>query len=50
MKVSSLGPTRAQLLSKGLIYSPEYGQVAFTVPGMAAFIERQHRERGDKTS
>lgn len=47
MKVSSLGPTRAQLISKGLIYSPEYGQVAFTVPGMAAFIERQHHEKSD---
>lgn len=50
MKVTSLGPTRAQLISKGLIYSPEYGQVAFTVPGMAAFIERQHHESAGKTS
>jgi hypothetical protein len=27
--------------SKGLIYAPEHGIVAFTVPGMAAFIGRQ---------
>ena len=39
--VSSLGPTRAGLIGKGLAYSPEYGQVAFTVPGMADFINRQ---------
>ncbi|MEV8214093.1 ATP-binding protein [Leifsonia sp. NPDC077715] len=39
--VTSLGPTRAKLISKGLIYAPEYGVVAFTVPGMAAFIRRQ---------
>lgn len=37
----SLGPTRASLIAKGLIYAPEHGVVAFTVPGMAAFIGRQ---------
>lgn len=41
-KFTSLGPTRAQVISKGLIYSPEYGKFAFTVPGMSAFIQRQH--------
>jgi hypothetical protein len=40
-KLTSLGPTRASLISKGLIYAPEHGVVAFTVPGMAAFIGRQ---------
>lgn len=44
VKISSLGPTRAQLISKGLIYSPEYGKVAFTVPGMSGFISRQYEE------
>lgn len=38
---TSLGPTRANLISKGLIYSPEHGRIGFTVPGMAAFIQRQ---------
>lgn len=38
----SLGPTRANLISKGLIYAPDHGIVAFTVPGMAGFISRQH--------
>lgn len=38
---TSFGPARAKLISKGLIYAPEHGVVAFTVPGMAAFIQRQ---------
>ena len=38
---ASLGPARASLISKGLIYAPEHGIVAFTVPGMATFIQRQ---------
>lgn len=38
---SSLGPARAKLIAKGLIYAPEHGVVAFTVPGMAEFIRRQ---------
>lgn len=40
-KPTALGPARATLIEKGLIYSPEYGHVAFTVPGMAGFISRQ---------
>jgi hypothetical protein len=40
-KITSLGPTRASLIAKGLIYSLEHGVVAFTVPGMADFIRRQ---------
>ncbi len=40
-KVTSLGPTRANLIAKGLVYAPEHGVVAFTVPGMADFITRQ---------
>jgi AAA ATPase domain len=40
-KPASLGPTRASLIAKGLIYAPEHGIVAFTVPVMAAFIGRQ---------
>jgi hypothetical protein len=39
--MNSLGPTRAGLISKGLIYAPKYGVVAFTVPAMADFIQRQ---------
>jgi len=40
-KMSSAGPTRAGLIHKGLVYAPEHGLVAFTVPGMADFINRQ---------
>lgn len=38
---TSLGPARANLIAKGLVYAPEHGVVAFTVPGMADFIARQ---------
>lgn len=31
-KVTSMGPNRANLISKGMIYSPEHGHVDFTVP------------------
>lgn len=37
----SLGPARANLISKGLVFAPDHGKVAFTVPGMASFIDRQ---------
>lgn len=39
--LSSLGPVRAKLIDKGLIYAPEHGVVSFTVPGMTEFIQRQ---------
>ena len=38
--VTSLGPTRAQLISKGMIWSPSHGDTAFTVP---LFDEYMHR-------
>jgi len=37
---SAVGPHRHQLVEKGLIYSPKRGTVAFSVPGMGAYIER----------
>lgn len=40
-KSTSLGPVRAELIRKGLVYSPEHGRIAYTVPGMASFIRRQ---------
>lgn len=40
---TSLGPYRAKLISKGLVYAPEHGFLAYTVPGMAAYVHR-HRE------
>jgi hypothetical protein len=40
-KPTSVGPTRAGLIRKGLLYAPEHGLIGFTVPGMADFINRQ---------
>lgn len=42
-RLSSVGPMRSQLISKGLVYVPDHGRVAFTIPGMADFISRQAR-------
>lgn len=39
--VNSFGPVRASLIAKGLVFAPEHGIVAFTVPAMADFIQRQ---------
>lgn len=38
--VQSLSPQRQSLIDKGIIWSPERGKIAFTVPGMAEFIDR----------
>ena len=40
VKVSSLGPVRARLISKGMIYSPAHGDLAFTVPLFDQFMRR----------
>jgi hypothetical protein len=37
----SLGPARANLISKGIVYSPEHGVIAYTVPGMADYVARR---------
>jgi len=37
----SLGPTRASIIHKGMIYSAEHGYLAFTVPLFADFMRRQ---------
>lgn len=38
--VTSLAPTRAQLIAKGMIWSPSHGDTAFTVPLFDAFMRR----------
>ncbi len=38
---SSLGPTRDSLIKKGMIYAPEHGQIAFTVPLFDEFMRRE---------
>jgi hypothetical protein len=37
----SLGPARANLIAKGIVYSPEHGMLAYTVPGMADYVRRR---------
>ena len=38
--VMGLGPTRNQLIEKGMIWSPSHGDTAFTVPLFDAFMKR----------
>ena len=40
VKLSSLGPVRAKLIKKGMIYSPVHGDMAFTVPLFDTFMRR----------
>ena len=40
-RVSDLSVARNEVIKKGLLYAPERGQLAFTVPGMHTFIARQ---------
>jgi hypothetical protein len=39
-KVSSLAPTRSSLIVKGMIWSPNFGDTAFTVPMFDQFMKR----------
>jgi hypothetical protein len=40
-RVSDLSVARNEVIKKGLLYAPERGLLAFTVPGMHTFIARQ---------
>lgn len=57
---TQLGPTRAELIEMGLLYTPEHGYAAFTVPDFDKFMKRavpvldvppvqQRRPRSKKT-
>jgi hypothetical protein len=39
-QVTALGPTRNQLIAKGMIWSPNHGDTAFTVPLFDEFMRR----------
>ena len=41
--VASLSKRRASLLAKGMIYSPRYGELAFTVPMFGQFMRRSRK-------
>jgi len=40
VKTTSLGPVRANLIKKGMIYSPSHGVMAFTAPLFDEFMRR----------
>ncbi|MFN3260504.1 MAG: AAA family ATPase [Pikeienuella sp.] len=40
LKTTSVGPTRGKLIRKGMIYSPQHGDTAFTVPLFDAYMRR----------
>ena len=40
VKVTSIGPVRAQLIRKGMVYSPAHGDMDFTVPLFDEFMRR----------
>ena len=39
-RVTSLGPTRSQLIAKGMVWSPSHGDTDFTVPLFHQFMRR----------
>jgi hypothetical protein len=39
-KVTALAPTRSALIAKELLYSPRYGETAFTTPGYSGYLQR----------
>lgn len=40
VKVTTLGPLRSKLITKGMIYSPGHGELAYTVPLFGDFMKR----------
>lgn len=40
VKINTLGPLRAALIKKGMVYSPSHGDMAFTVPLFDEFMRR----------
>lgn len=41
--VQKLGPCRSQIISKGMIYSPSHGDIAFTVPMFEDYLMRTQK-------
>lgn len=50
VKTGSLSPRRAELIRKGMIYSPSHGTIAFTVPLFDQFMIRAIPEFSDMQS
>jgi hypothetical protein len=47
LKVASLSPRRAKLINKGMVYSPQHGDIDFTVPLFDDFMRRAIPEIND---
>lgn len=45
-RVSSLAPTRSSLIAKGMVWSPNHGDTAFTVPMFDQFMKRIMPDNG----
>ncbi|MFO0961700.1 MAG: ATP-binding protein [Phycisphaerales bacterium] len=45
----SLGPRRSQIISKGMIYSPSHGDIAFTVPMFSEYLIRNYVKKPGKS-
>ena len=43
---NKLGPRRAQIIAKGMIYSPQYGDIDFTVPMFDDYLRRNWKLAG----
>ncbi|WP_037317710.1 ATP-binding protein [Ruegeria halocynthiae] len=43
---NKLGPRRAQIIAKGMIYSPQYGDIDFTVPMFDDYLRRNWKLSG----
>lgn len=39
--LSALGPTRDRVIRKGIIHSPQFGMLEFSVPGFAEYVSRR---------
>ncbi len=52
VKLSTVAPTRANLINKGMIYSPTYGDMAFSVPLFDEYMRRAmpENEAGQRKS
>jgi len=48
-RTQALGPTRASIIHKGMIYSAEHGYLAFTVPLFADFMRRHAESTSNST-
>lgn len=50
VKVTTVAPTRSKLILKGMIYSPQHGETAFTVPLFDEYMRRAMPGTGWKSS